>query len=458
MSKQLIVERILAVLKRNGWQEPTIIKYEEGTVWSFDITGHLDRSIWINTQQHVKENGWRTPLPRPYQSTEVPEFMRSTHVPTAGILTHVSIAYRHEKDTISITERKFGIAWNSIKKRYYPSKRIVNKLSYTPKGLWTFGQKDRKPRVLMGGNAAHTGRVEDYVDWAVKEILEINYDWQGFKASWKHFLNTRNEFDFLEKKYGVRLPKAFRALSTFDMCKAAEIINPQDFNRLCQIISAHNWHQERKVSLDHLLTRAMGITDNHMIRDWMDDHLHFKQKLNLKINSIKRLQEEHRRMSYARSLEKFEVVTPHEKYWDILSQIDPSVKVELIMTKERLLDETVKMAHCVATYGAKINRGDAAIFHIEYLGVPYTLEVSEINLPLYTTATGTKHLGFYRQQIRGFANDVGCDGPPQSLKNAIDITLELYNEKLRLRKQLSSEVKSERVLNDPLLNEPEHQL
>ena len=49
---------------------------------------------------------------------------------------------------------------------------------------------------------------------------------------------------------------------------------------------------------------------------------------------------------------------------------------ELIETKDRLVQESVELHHCVGTYANQINSGSCAIFSVEYEGKRWTLQVA----------------------------------------------------------------------------------
>ena len=66
-------------------------------------------------------------------------------------------------------------------------------------------------------------------------------------------------------------------------------------------------------------------------------------------------------------------IKTHDVYKDALK--DFAYEYELIDDKERLIQESIEMSHCVATYADRINNGYCGIFSIMYEGSRYTLEV-----------------------------------------------------------------------------------
>lgn len=434
MDNQELFKKILNTFYEKGYTELRVITHEDYIMHTFDWTSPEEALKVRERAQAIRDNGWAQPKPAPLlnklPNTDDPfrDYVQESNyqgIPRA-VNTWVSIIYRPKKDAISVNELQLGYGYNSHKHRWYPIKKSTPKLSYSSTGLWHFNG-NRQPRVLKGGFEASHGVIVPYVDWVVRDILGISYDWKGFKFTWKNFVGTADQFELLEKMYGARIPKALRYLSADDLQTLVKVIKPNDMNRLCQVLAS-----EPKgpgiigtPSLATLLTKLFGTGDYHTIRDWIEDHESLGEKMNLSISSLKRIQDMHRRMSYARVIKDVKYVKPHAKYAQVLTAIAEDVSVEFIRTKDRLLDETVKMAHCVATYAHKINNGDSAIFHLEYQGIPYTLEVCDKEQVLNITPRQ-----FLRNQLRGFANSEA----PAELIFKIDQALSDYNHKLELER------------------------
>lgn len=446
MDKKPLFNKILATLHKKGWVTLRVVEHEDYIMHTFDRTA-LDMSMAVTAlKEYISANGWKAPkIPvDPDKSESYTTYMLSANA--RGMVApvarkYISLIYRPKKDSISLGQMEMGFGWNSKALRYYPLRKTMPLLNYSDSGVWLFNWQ-KKPRVLKGGDirSRHDDPIPEHVDWAARDIMGIDYDWRQYDLTWKNFMGTKDRFEAIERAYGVRIPKAMKVLSPKDLVRVAQVINPNDMNKLCQAIAKNpEWSKENTtVGLGTVIATAMNVDNPWVLNDWIDDHVALKQKMNLKISSIKRVQDMHRRMSYARAIKNTKYVKPHNKYKDVLKEIDPAVSVEFIKSKNRLLDETVKMSHCVATYADKINRGESAIFHIEYLGLPYTLEVVEgRNLNRVFGITNTDQVIPDRQpdrimqqaQLRGYANDVGGKGPPAELVDKINSALTLHNVK-----------------------------
>ncbi len=126
---------------------------------------------------------------------------------------------------------------------------------------------------------------------------------------------------------------------------------------------------------------AENITDEDsmIIRDYINICLDMKEKISLRYNSIKKLNNAHIKLS-----EEYEhknmpnIQVPKDSRFKNLRKQFPS-DFEWIKTKKRLIREAVLQKHCVASYAANINEDICAIYSFVYEpeNCRYTLEIRE---------------------------------------------------------------------------------
>ncbi len=119
--------------------------------------------------------------------------------------------------------------------------------------------------------------------------------------------------------------------------------------------------------------------DSIIIRDYINICLDMKEKISLRYNSIKKLNNAHIKLS-----EKYEyknmpdIQVPKDSRFKNLRKQLPSA-FEWIKTKKRLMREAVLQKHCVAVYAEAINKDICAIYSFVYEpeNCRYTLEIRE---------------------------------------------------------------------------------
>lgn len=166
----------------------------------------------------------------------------------------------------------------------------------------------------------------------------------------------------------------------------------------------------RDVILDYLYSRFLPINSDsldrkdlyqNMERSTIIDYMRMcetqKIKLNLKIKSFKRLEQEHDNLSFNISAKNIPDIKVNKKYPKIKSE--GNFEIEQIVDKKRLLVESEIQKHCVKTYASSINAGRCCIYSFLDLRTKnrYTLEVQK----KYDI---TKNLLFILNQIRGKFN------------------------------------------------------
>lgn len=115
-------------------------------------------------------------------------------------------------------------------------------------------------------------------------------------------------------------------------------------------------------------------TQYWLVTDYIGDNLSLKTRnVSLKVKSLKRWQDEHNKASVKRMLKGVPEIKVDEVYKKALEGLE--YPYELIETKDRLVQESVELHHCVGTYANRINSGSCAIFSVEYEGERWTLQV-----------------------------------------------------------------------------------
>lgn len=394
-----------------------IVHTEEFISYYFDETTPDGKKAYDYAQNHFKEHGWKHNMDTEiYRNTT-----GTTHRPVKKVL---SILYNKVKDKISIAEFEHGYAYAYKKGRFYPFKKNWSIFCYS-KQLYVFinNRRYKGVRIMKGGYLPHKHGGE-----ILKAALNINHRPSLDQVLTRNFINTKNEVEVIEKIYNVKIPKLLAdtfPIGPLDLlCKVLE--NPGEMNRICQFILAEEKkHEEERAKagvgtisfLDRLggplaskqnLARTiakMCFNDAEkawLVEDWMRDHYELDKKLSLKITSIKRVQDEHNKLSRERILKGIKNVKMNKLYKDLFK--DFAIPVEEIDSKKRLLQESIEQEHCVATYANRINNGDCGIFSMVFNGVRYTLEVSK---------------ALRMQQLQGFRNGREGHNPPQELKDMI---------------------------------------
>lgn len=397
MDRHQLFLKIIDTLHSKGIKEDRIHEHEDYIMYVFDSDSEYVKANFRRLQAEIKEKGWKT----------------EGEVMSPTVLDTYALIYRPKTNSIHYNKRTSGYMHSFHKKRYYPVVKTTPLPAFTDKGLWGFNFK-RKPRRLKGGfNMVSTSGEGKLI---VQAILGIDYDWSNFQVGHKFFQDTKDKYEMLERYSGARVPKALRFLCDEDLLKLCQVVEPNDMNKLCQVMSANK--EARFSNLTDVMKMVFNIRDSHFVSDFIGDHVALKKKLNLKASSVKRMEEEHRRMTRERALRGIKKITVWDKYRNALEKIDPEVKWELIENAERLLEETQNMSHCVASYGDKINQGNCAIFHLEYKGEPWTLEVVERTQNRF----GTQMKGLANNQLKGIRNALPSSDLEYIINHALDFT------------------------------------
>lgn len=155
-------------------------------------------------------------------------------------------------------------------------------------------------------------------------------------------------------------------------CK--DYINEYSFDSLsCFIISYYINHiitLKKYKSIKYLPDREYGL-----ILDYLDMCSKCKKKYNINFKSLNKLQNAHDElMIEVRNKYTPIIKIPKNSKFNKLRKQLPE-EFEWIKTKKRLILESVKMHHCVASYATVINQDCCAIYSILWKNKPYTIEL-----------------------------------------------------------------------------------
>lgn len=327
---------------------------------------------------------------------------------------YLTILYGAEKDKISISTFDMGYALAYNKGRYYPLRKNRPVLAYTKKMYGFKYMKKGAPgvRIQMGAVTLYNFGAE-LSDIITKTLLGVDYIPKAH-ISYRHFINTKSDLQALGNLFETRVPEALKIFPIDEVLNLYKTIKDfNQINKLCQFISkgsptaevANPFDDSKStITLNLYQTIALmlfgNINEDWLIRETIGDAVTLKlRNISLQVTSKKRWQDEHQKMTQLRILKGIPEIKVEEVFEKALEGIE--YPCELIKTKDRLVQESVELHHCVATYASKINGGRCAIFSIKYEEEQYTLEVS-------VHAIG-EDLIFTPVQFRGSCNKAAPD-------------------------------------------------
>jgi hypothetical protein len=241
--------------------------------------------------------------------------------------------------------------------------------------------------------------------------------------------------------FGVNVPKALHKFYSNDVMTLYKTMKDHNqINKLCQFMAKDSGITSGpNVMIDQIVAYPMdlyqtiskmlfgNVHQNWLVRDYVVDNISLKTRnVSLKVTSLKRWQDDHRRASTMRMIQGVSEIKVDKKYNGALNGLE--YPYELISSKERLVQESVELGHCVATYANKINSGLCGIFSIEYEGKRWTLEVS--------AGDHNGKIGYAPIQLRGLYN---AQAPDLLLSKVSDILHKNSNttlSKAALEKQI----------------------
>jgi hypothetical protein len=338
----------------------------------------------------------------------------SSYAP-APIKQFISLKYDKVKDKISLARYEVGYGYSHRQKRYYPHRKNHPLLCYS-NHLYSFIPL---PKSIGSGKliriATPNNTPEDFAKLMAKVIYpELSLEYYQFsKIPFRYLNGTDNQLDAYEKMSGIKIPQALKRFVPESVIELISVLkNPNELNTICQYLSKYpNNIQERShyhgdifwQYISDMLFQDRGESD-WLVRDWVNDHRSLGRKLSLKISSKKRMIDEHNKMSVERMAKKSPEIKVAGMYKNMFKRF-PIQGAELILEKERLVQESVEQRHCVASYAHKINAGQCAIVSIPYNGEQYTLEVA---------IDSDSHM--YNAQLRGKCNV----SAPEELNNNLN--------------------------------------
>ncbi|MCJ8341640.1 MAG: PcfJ domain-containing protein [Cetobacterium sp.] len=249
---------------------------------------------------------------------------------------------------------------------------------------------------------------ENIIDANIKinDIWKYNTKVELLKGNIKN-VEVPKKFNKLRLHTGFLILKASKYIDKNDMQKLYILDDKVEFLYRCslkdQIIELFTLYCIH--TLKHENMDCDSIYDyKGYISDYIRMTINFSKskKVNLKIKSVKRILEEHDRLTK----EMYEKETPTIKIKknSKFKNLKLSYEFEKIKTKKRLIQETREQKHCVWSYAEDINKDKCMIYSTIFEGNRYTLEI-RINRKKYKLA-----------QIKGFRNSL----VPQELIDSIE--------------------------------------
>jgi hypothetical protein len=167
-----------------------------------------------------------------------------------------------------------------------------------------------------------------------------------------------------------------------------------------------NGYRKRKSDVEDFVNyyKLKLAADPGIIRDYIALANQLNEKLNLDINSPKRLKEEHDKLDKKQRALKIPEFKTHDLYREVLISTD-NLYVELIDNRERLAEESMIMNHCVYSYHDRIANGTCAIFSLinkKNNKERWTLELRQYR---YDSYGEVQTPSFTIQQCRTYNND-----------------------------------------------------
>ena len=325
---------------------------------------------------------------------------------------YLTILYAKDKDKISISLFNVGYAYSYYKKRFYPLKKNTPVFAWT-KHMYDLQSRGRgrfipNPRIQLGSVNLYGTPFVYIGEIITKTLLQVDYLPQA-QISYRHFINTKNDLEAMSNMFGVKIPQVLQKFPVNDVLILYKTIKDYNqINKLCQFIAKNPTSQ---FGLYQIIAEMLfnDPTQYWLVTDYIGDNLSLKTKnVSLKITSIKRWQDEHRKATAKRMLKGVPEIKVNDVYKKALEGLE--YPYELIETKDKLIQESVELGHCVATYANKINSGDCGIFSVEYEGKRYTLEVKANQFD--------KGIAYVPVQFRGLHN---CAAPDVLLKTVCNL-------------------------------------
>ena len=357
-----------------------------------------------------KEHGWKSNPTLDAQYRNLNTLGKTDNI-------YITVLYNIAKDSISISLFSVGYALSYRKQRYYPVRKNIPAFCWS-KHMYMFSMMQGKyvPRIQIGTIAFPM--FPEYASKATEILMNTKANGSGFGISYRHYMNAKSEHEPLERYAGVKIPAVLKKFvykhELLDLYRSLKDYN--EINKICQFIAAnpdavkecsHGTGDQERISLYHLISHMLfgNYTYSWLIADSIADCKSLRERaLSLKVTSLKRWQEEHQRRSRLRMLKGVANIKTADIYKNALEGLE--YEYELIDDKERLIQESLEMGHCVATYANKINSGQCGIFSIMYQGNRYTLEVGKVDKYLCSIQLKGKYNAPAPKQLQYKVNNI----------------------------------------------------
>ena len=208
--------------------------------------------------------------------------------------SYLTILYGADTDKISISLFDMGYSHAFYKQRYYPVKKNTPIFAWT-KHMYSLMplRRSRKSVVrVQTGNVRLYGSFPEIGNIITKILYNIGYI-PNVMVSYRHILNTKNDWEALENYVGRSVPQS---LSKFDfnsiimLCKTLKDINDLDkFGRYCEIYNEPrvlgNWFGAGDITTtaslqDMLSLMVFGTYDeSSLISNYMSYSITLKKKI-----------------------------------------------------------------------------------------------------------------------------------------------------------------------------------
>ena len=263
-----------------------------------------------------------------------------------------------------------------------------------------------------------------------KDYENENYMW-NIPITLNELMDYHTKEELLKSKYknakklNFKINKKNLNISYLIM-KCLSYIEERDYNRLMAI--DNDFPIQKYISGDlktkeciHLFLSAILIEsiskkkdlnndEITLIKDFIKIKINSKEKIPLRIKSIRRIEEEHRRQNeFYLMHDKYSipngVKVPKDSIFNELRKKLPSDFI-WIKSKRRLIKEAYEMSNCVWTYADSINEDKIAIYSFHYHNERYTLEFGIKNNRYYIKQMQLPFNAGYSKEAYKFINDL----------------------------------------------------
>jgi hypothetical protein len=300
--------------------------------------------------------------------------------------------YDKEKDIVRKTVKTYTYKYSVKKERTFFSVRKSNVFTLTPKDLYVFklfrtGRKKKRTKQLVQKFSSKYHYLDDLAFLCPVKADDLNrFPAGNMTFTWRD-LNKASKKEILEEKFKVKVPNAFLKLQSNDILYFLILFKEKDFSyvineyKKCIALSENKTLHPRRFFaylVEKQTNKNLDFNQGtrNLFYDYVDDLITLNKKLNLKINSLKRIEEEHRNNSRIITLNYVKNFKVNPVYEKIFNKFD--LPVRELDNKEKLVEEGLFQHHCVATYHNKINVGNSGIYSIDYDNERWTLELSAL--------------------------------------------------------------------------------